>query len=65
MGIARQDAERFLHIISLSLTIPYEIGTQFKDGELRFREVKPLAQGHIAGKCKARTQTQGLLFLLY
>ena len=47
----------------LILIIPYGIGAHFTDGEPRLREVKPVVQGHIVGKSRARTQTQGLLTL--
>ena len=47
----------------LILIIPYGIGAHFTDGEPRLREVKPVVQGHILGKGRARTQTQGLLTL--
>ena len=47
----------------LILITPYRIGTHFTDGELRLREVKPLAREHTVGKGRVRTQTQGRLTL--
>ena len=47
----------------LILITPYGIGAHFTDGDPRLREVKPVVQGHIVGKGRARTQTQGLLTL--
>lgn len=48
-GKVRRGSRALSHYL---LTAPYETGTHFTDGELRLRDVKPLAHGHIVAKAE-------------